>query len=113
MKKDKFNQLFREYVKNNLSPTKDEQDMVTRVYDAFKTALGNGCLLVGSYARFTVIKPLHDLDILFVAGNFDPLNLNPQSVLNNLHSTIQKSFKNIFTLKRNESFFVGNIHKLR
>ena len=94
MKKSELTSLLREYVKNNLSPTKIEQDLVTSLYAAFKSALGDGCLLIGSYARFTASRPLHDLDILFVDGKFDPNNLHPQTILTNLQNNIQKNFQN-------------------
>lgn len=94
MRKNELTNLLREYVKNNLSPTKSEQDLVTNLYASFKSALGDGCLLIGSYARFTASRPLHDLDILFVDGRFDPNNLHPQNVLTNLHNSIQRNFQN-------------------
>ncbi|MFH1543173.1 MAG: hypothetical protein ABIE03_01410 [Patescibacteria group bacterium] len=50
--------------------------------------------MIGSYARFTATRPLHDLDILFVSGEFDPNNLNPQTILLGLQNTLQKNFKN-------------------
>jgi len=94
MRKNELTILLREYVKNNLSPTKGEQDLVTSLYATFRSALGDGCLLVGSYARFTASRPLHDLDILFVDGKFDPNNLHPQTVLTNLHKNIERNFQN-------------------
>src|SRR3990167_6004112 len=94
MKKSELTSLLREYVKNNLSPTKIEQDLVTSLYAAFKSALGDGCLLIGSYARFTASRPLHDLDILVVGGRFDPNNLHPQTVLTELQDNIQRNFQN-------------------
>ena len=39
MKKTELTSLLREYVKNNLSPTKAEQDLVTSLYAAFKAPL--------------------------------------------------------------------------
>ena len=94
MRKNELTSLLREYVKNNLSPTKGEQDLVTSLYGAFRSALGDGCLLIGSYARFTASRPLHDLDILFVDGKFDPNNLQPQTILTNLRNSIERDFQN-------------------
>jgi len=99
MRKQDLNNLLREYVKNNLSPTKEERELASSLYNAFKSALGQNCFLTGSYARFTAIRPLHDLDIIFVAGKFDPNNLNPQAILSDLQRTIQSSFKNPTTYK--------------
>lgn len=94
MQKSELVSLLREYVKNNLSPTKEEQDLVTNLYAAFKATLGSGCLLIGSFARFTASRPLHDLDILFVDGEFDPNNLHPQTILTDLKNNIQNNFQN-------------------
>lgn len=94
MKKQNLNSLLREYIRKNLSPTKEEQDLASSLYGAFKSALGQNCFLTGSYARFTAIRPLHDLDIIFVAGKFDPNNLNPQAILSGLQKTIQSNFRN-------------------
>jgi hypothetical protein len=37
---------------------------------------------------------LHDLDILYIAGQFNPSNINPQLILNKLKNDIDSSFKN-------------------
>jgi hypothetical protein len=94
MKKQELNNLLREYIKNDLSPTKEEQDLASSLYSAFKSVLGQNCFLTGSYARFTAIRPLHDLDIIFIAGKFDPNNLNPQAILSGLQKSIQSNFQN-------------------
>lgn len=94
MKKDNINRIFREYVKNNLSPTKTERDLVSNIYEAIKITLNNKCLLVGSYARFTAITPLHDIDIIYIDGLFKPDYLNPQQILDNLQNIIRKYFVN-------------------
>ena len=85
---------YRDYVRNNLSPTQAEQTLVSRIYAEISSALRSNCLLIGSYARFTAGRPLHDLDVLFIAGKFDPHHLSPQSVLTSLRSTLERSFKN-------------------
>src|ERR1700722_15411654 len=94
MRKTDFNALFRQYTKDNLSPTQTERDFFSDVYEAFKTTLNNNCILIGSYARFTASRPLHDLDILFIAGKFDQNNLHPQTILTDLHNTIEKNLRN-------------------
>jgi hypothetical protein len=94
MKKADLNSKLREYAKNSLSPTNAEQALVSRLYMAVQSALGGSCLLIGSYARFTSSRPLHDLDILFVAGNFEPNQLNPRRVLDGLHAVLRDKFRN-------------------
>jgi len=94
MKKVDLTSLLREYIRSNLSPTKEEQDLASSLYNAFKSALGQDCFLSGSFARFTAIRPLHDLDIIYIAGKFDPNNLNPQAMLYSLQRTLESNFKN-------------------
>lgn len=94
MIKSKLNTLLREYVRNHLSPTPEEQGFVSTIYNAFKSTLKNRTLIIGSFARFTAIRPLHDLDILYIAGEFDPENLDPKLILEELRNTINSSFKN-------------------
>lgn len=94
MKKQDLTDLLREHIRSNLSPTKEEQRLASDLYGALRTSLGKNCFVTGSYARFTAIRPLHDLDIIFVAGKFDPNNLNPQVILAGLQKTIQLNFIN-------------------
>src|SRR5579864_7159061 len=94
MTKNELNSKYRDYVKNHLSPTATERATVGRIYDAISVALGNRCLLIGSYARFTAGRPLHDLDVLFLAGNFDPQHLRPHAVLKSVHSLLDRQFIN-------------------
>lgn len=81
MRKNELNKLFREHAKISLSPTDVERDLISRIYEAFKSAIGGNSILIGSYARFTATRPLHDIDILYIDGKFDPNNLNPQTIL--------------------------------
>ena len=94
MHKTDLNSKYRQYVKNNLSPTETERTTVGRIYDAISAAFGNRCLLIGSYARFTAGRPIHDVDVLFLAGDFDPHHLRPHSVLTNVHSLLDRQFVN-------------------
>lgn len=94
MKKNEFITLFRNYTKNNLSPTKEERDLISKIYEAFQSILNQSCLLIGSYARFTAIRPLHDLDILYIAGQFNPDNIKPQVILDELKNITETKFKN-------------------
>lgn len=92
MKKDEFNNLFREYVRKSLSPTQQERDFVTKVYDHICSALNNNCLQIGSYPRFTSTHPLHDLDVLYVIGDMSSFTDNPGSALSELQKTLQSYF---------------------
>lgn len=94
MTKDSFNSILRSYVKNNISPTESERNFVSLIYDSLKSPLDNSCIQVGSYPRFTAIRPLHDLDILYILGDWDENNHNASDTLKLLHSKIQKEYQN-------------------
>ena len=87
------NLKFREYTRK-LSPTRDERDLVEKIYQSFQNLLQKDkCFQVGSYARFTAIHPLHDLDILFIIGKWED-NPNPQILLENLLQKIKSGYVN-------------------
>ena len=95
MKKTEITAKFRQHAKDSLSPTLSERALVSRVYESVQDVLGQrNCLLVGSYARFTACRPLHDLDVLFIAGRFDPYNLNPSRTLSGVQQALQQKFTN-------------------
>jgi hypothetical protein len=94
MRKTEITGRLRQHVKDSLSPTLGERDMVSRVYESVRAVLGRDCLLVGSYARFTACRPLHDLDVLFIAGRFDANNLNPSAILSRVQQALQQNFRN-------------------
>src|SRR5687768_2883553 len=84
----------REYIKTTLSPTKSERALVSTIYEAFCSLLHDNCIQIGSYARFTAIRPLHDLDILFILGDWDDNNHSPEVALRSLYSKIDTEFEN-------------------
>lgn len=94
MTKKNFNSLLRTFVKENLSPTNAEMNFVSKIYETIQKAIGSNCFLSGSFARFTVIRPLHDLDILYISGKFNVHEINPQKILNELKNIIENRFIN-------------------
>ena len=94
MKKDKFNSKFRTYVSDNISPTETDRKFVSDIYDSFKTILNQSCIQIGSYPRFTAIRPLHDLDILYILGNWNEQNHSPQELLEELLLKIENEYSN-------------------
>lgn len=94
MKKDKFNAKFREYARA-LSPQQNERDLIGEVYQSFNDLFGiDNCIQIGSYPRFTAITPVHDLDILYVLGDWDESSHNPSSVLQQLNTKINENYEN-------------------
>jgi hypothetical protein len=94
MKKDDISSKLREYTQLNLSPTQKERDFIGNVYDHICKALNGNCIQIGSYPRFTAIHPVHDLDILYVAGNESSFNDNPQTILSQLLGGVKLYFRN-------------------
>ena len=93
MTRNEMNNKLREFART-LSPTESERGVVSDLYSAFQTLLGQAnCLQVGSYPRFTAITPIHDLDILYVIGEWHtdwPVDsYSPDEVINELEKNIR------------------------
>lgn len=94
MKKDKFNIKFREYART-LSPQQNERDFIGKIYQSFNNLVGvNNCIQIGSYPRFTAIRPVHDLDILYVLGDWDENSHDSLSALEQLNTNINENYEN-------------------
>ncbi len=94
MKKQKLTAKLRECVKKRLSLSQGDRDFVSAVYDSFRRLLDDHCIQIGSYPRFTAIKPLHDLDILYLLGQWNEASHDPSSQLKALHKRIKEEYEN-------------------
>lgn len=95
MKKSNINALLRSYVKENLTPTTEDIQFVSNIYQSFNDLLGvNNCIQIGSYPRYTAIKPLHDLDVLYIMGDWNSSTANPIFDLNTIANKFSKEYKN-------------------
>lgn len=95
MRKDRLNTLFRAYARDHLSPTPGERDFVSDVYKSVQNVLGTAnSLQIGSYPRFTAITPLHDLDVLYLLGQWDPLIHDPGQALAQLERRLSAEYVN-------------------
>jgi len=95
MKKDRLNELLRAHVRNHLSPTPGEREFVSDVYESVQDVLGvANSLQIGSYPRFTAITPLHDLDVLYLLGKWDPLVHDPAQALAQLERQLLAEYEN-------------------
>tara|TARA_B100000508_G_scaffold60333_1_gene47201 strand:- start:237313 stop:238635 length:1323 start_codon:yes stop_codon:yes gene_type:complete len=95
MNKNAFNAAFRSYVRDNLTPTQDERDFVSLVYNSVQQVLGvANSLQIGSFPRYTAITPLHDLDVLFVLGNWDREHHDPSQALEDLERQMRAEYEN-------------------
>lgn len=95
MEKIKIESAFRQYVKENLSPTREDIQFVAKIYKSFTDVLGyNNCLQIGSFPRYTAVRPLHDLDILYRLGEFKEEYRNPKNILEELAALFPSSYVN-------------------
>lgn len=95
MKKSEIAARFRNYVRNELSPTKQERGLVSDVYQSIQNLLGEAhCLQIGSYPRFTAITPIHDLDVLYVPGLWKDSSSDPSGPLDNLKKRLSSDYRN-------------------
>lgn len=95
MRKADLVAALRDYARTNLSPRPEDRTMVSEVYEAIKLVLGTqSTIQIGSFARFTAVRPLHDLDVLYVAGDYQDVEPNPSAVLDGLQKLLNKDFKN-------------------
>lgn len=79
------NQELRKYVQANLTPTAEQRGWISSIYEAVCSVLSSGkCLQIGSYPRYTAIRPPHDLDVLFVLGKWDKKEPKPFDALSRL-----------------------------
>lgn len=102
MKKDRINSLLRNFVKTELSPTQDDIIFVSKIYQSFNELLGtNNCIQIGSYPRYTAVKPMHDLDILYIIGDWNSANIIPKQLLTELAERFEKEYKNPTSYKLN------------
>ena len=94
MKKNEFNSRLREYVKEHLSPNEVDKEFVSEIYDSLKQILENNCFQIGSFPRFTAIRPLHDLDIIYILGKWENEDhANPLQALTMLEEKIRNHIK--------------------
>lgn len=90
-KNEVVNQALRKYVQTNLTPTEEERNLISKIYEAICSVLSNGkCLQIGSYPRYTAIRPPHDLDVLFILGKWDKTEPKPFNALSKLKGQLEK-----------------------
>ena len=94
MQKNKINNKLNEYIVNQISPTSTERKFISNIYNSIRPVLENNCFQIGSYPRFTSIRPLHDLDIIYVIGVWDRNLHDPRQILMDLQSKIIAEYKN-------------------
>jgi hypothetical protein len=91
MKNEEIIEALRTYVQKNLTPTQDERSMVSAVYASVCTVLGRDkCYQIGSYPRYTAIRPPHDLDVLYSADKWPGAEPDAGSVVAGLKAILER-----------------------
>lgn len=94
MTKDSLNAKLRDLARS-LSPKTGERNLIEKVYGSFNDLFGvNNCIQIGSYPRYTSVSPVHDLDILYLLGDWNENSHNPGTALNELLKLLAKDYKN-------------------
>ncbi|MFZ3057660.1 MAG: hypothetical protein WA092_01295 [Minisyncoccales bacterium] len=94
MKKDDFNLSLRDFART-LSPRDYERDLIGKIYQSFNDLFGkNNCIQIGSYPRFTSITPVHDLDVLYILGDWSEKEHDPSNTLILLKNKIASDYDN-------------------
>lgn len=95
MQKSRFNELFRSYARDHLSPTPGERHFVSDVYASVQNVIGaSNSLQIGSYPRYTAVTPLHDLDVLYILGQWDPINHDSANSIEVLKARLDAQYVN-------------------
>lgn len=96
-----LNNLLLEYTKENITPQKEEWSFVSEKYEELLSLLvDKNCFQSGSCARFTSIKPINDLDVVWIISDevkksIDSNTLNLKDVLNDLAKKLEVEYKKI------------------
>ncbi len=87
------NEALRKYSHQELTPTEEQRTLISEIYSSICGILGqHRCRQIGSYPRYTAIRPPHDLDILFRAGFSRDLSPDPSNAIAEIAKLLEQSF---------------------
>lgn len=92
MSVEEINKILVDFIRQKLSPQETERNYISSKYKELGGFLGESCFQAGSYARFTAISPVHDLDIIWSTENHDVTD-NSRSVLETLAVDLGGKYK--------------------
>jgi len=93
MRSAEISQFIDNYVRKNLSPKPEQRDYITKKYAELCGFLGDFCFQSGSYARFTAIDPVHDLDVIYVLPDSFVIS-HPAKAMQQLRQKLMDAYKN-------------------
>lgn len=98
---NEINIVIEKYVRENLSPKQKERDFISTRYQELSTILEGESFQSGSYARFTSITPVNDLDVIwvlpsrFVQKIIRPEDFDPTEIIQDLTRILEDEYKKL------------------
>ena len=92
MTSNEIDESLKRYVRNNLSPTQDQQDYVGKKFDEIDDFLAGECFQTGSFARETAVQPIHDLDVIWITDD-EAIWDDTESLMQQLAADIEEQYK--------------------
>ena len=92
MSPQNINSTVNNFVRDNLSPKPTQREYISEKYAELKGFLGNSCFQAGSYARYTAIDPVHDLDVIYPIQDAS-VQQNPARLINALRVNLIEQYK--------------------
>lgn len=103
-----LNEAIHKYIKDNISPKDLEKTSVSNKYNELTKMLKGANFQSGSFARFTAVTPVNDLDIIWelpgdilskkfstsqiVTKTINPVDLNVSNILSELAQELRKEY---------------------
>ncbi|MDB5162111.1 MAG: hypothetical protein JWM52_619 [Candidatus Saccharibacteria bacterium] len=98
MKDHEIDEAIKSYVRTHLSPTQDEIDYVNDKYKEIDNFLAGECFWAGSFARYTAIRPIHDLDVIWITEDEEIWD-DPETYMQQLAKDVAEQYENFSTVK--------------
>ena len=92
MTDDAINAEVNDYISDNFSPKKSQREYITEKYQELKGFLGGVTFRSGSYARYTAVDPVHDLDVIYPVTDVT-VEQNPQPLVQKLMGQLEEDYK--------------------
>lgn len=110
MSEEKSEEAIDNYIRNNLSPKQDERDLIRERYEKLSEILKGVNFQSGSYARYTAITPVNDLDVIWeidaeelaqvpnlnnLKKSIDPIELDASNILHHMAKRLESEYRKI------------------
>lgn len=92
MTDDAINEIVNDYISKNFSPKKLQRKYIKEKYQELKGFLGGVTFRSGSYARYTAVDPVHDLDVIYPVTDVT-IEQNPQPLVQKLMEQLEEDYK--------------------